>query len=118
MIDLQAQRESNRRVVLAQGSEKPDLAGLRIGDVELVGAEAAGSAPDAFAERNHLLVFGELDLGRQRQAVGIARDHGVEVLIDEAFQAGAVTGSGGLRRLGVQCGERHQDRCENPHNGQ
>ena len=109
MIDLEAQRDRDRRVIFPQRSEEADLAGLRIGDVELVCTEAAGSAPDAFAERNHLFVFGELDLGRERQTIGIARDHGVEILIDEAFQAGAITGSGGLGRFGVER-EGHQEK--------
>ena len=95
MIDLEAQSEGHGCIVLTQCSQETNLTGLRIGDVELVSAKTIGGAPDTLAKRNHLFVFRELDLGRKRQAIRIAGDQRIQILVYESFQAGPVTGWGG-----------------------
>ena len=111
VIDLHPQCERDRIVVLAQCTQKPHLACLRIADHQFVCADSVSCAPDAFAERNRLFVFGELDLGRERQTVRIARDHRIEILVDEAFQTHSITRPSGFRRLSLQ---RHGRERENP----
>ena len=68
-----------------------DLAGGRIGDVEPVGALARHRIPEAVAQRQPLTVLGELDVRRHRQPLRILRHQRVEILVDEADQARAIT---------------------------
>ncbi len=103
---LEAKAQHHRRVVLLRHADETDLAGLRIGDVDLVAAHRRRRAPKPFAELQGDAVFGELDALGRGQSRRITFCERCEILIDEADEAGAVAG---LSRAGGRRGPAGQD---------
>ena len=46
--------------------------------------------PEPVAEVDALIVLGVLDVGGKRQALGIVRDHGGQILVDQVLETRAV----------------------------
>jgi len=84
--------------VLLDRSEVAHLAGLGIGEIQLVGSERDSLAPHAIAQLQLLTIFGVAGVARKRELRRIVRGQRVQVLIDESFKARPVTGFGGPGR--------------------
>src|SRR5262249_45778424 len=95
--DLQAQRERGQRAVglrlaaEAHRADEGDLLCLDVRHVELVLALAGHVVPQALmAEGQADAVLGEDHVVREQVVGNLVRLHGVQVLVDEAFEAGTV----------------------------
>jgi hypothetical protein len=84
--------------VLIQHAHESHLAGLGIGEIELVAHERDVGTPHAVVELQGLAVFGVARVLGQRQLGRIVRGQRVQVLINESFQTRPVGGIGGPRR--------------------
>ena len=60
---------------------------------EAIGSLARHAVPEAIGQFQLLAVFGEADIFRQGQWLRIMSHHGVEIPVDEIFQANAVAGA-------------------------
>ena len=115
-LNAQAQAHQQRRAGFVHGSHEGHFTGFRIGEDVLVVADALDGFPEAVAEFHGLIVLGVLDVGRERQALGIVRHQRREVLIDHAFQTRAIAierdGPGGSVRVGSKHERGGRNRAE------
>ena len=86
------------------GAHKDHLAELRVGEDVLVVADALHGFPEAVAEFHGLILLGVLHVGRERQALGIVRHQGRQVLVHHVFETSTIAieldGPGGCVRVG------------------
>jgi len=112
----QPQGHHRRHAVLPDRHERRDMTCRNVRHHAPVAAAPVDAAPLAVAGVQLLAVLGEAESGRDRQPVGIVRDHGVEPAVDLALQAVAVAGDGRRgwrgrdhgRRIGAAGGERRE----------
>ena len=120
-LDAETKAHQQRRASFLHGAHERDLAEFRIGEDVLVVAEARGGLPEAVADLDHLIVLGVHHVFRQRQPLGIVRDDGGQILVDDAFETGAIAvernGSGGRiharsEAAGEDGSRHHGEGCE------
>src|SRR5688500_5220243 len=102
------QREHGRRAVFTNAAQESDATRVGIADEKAVATPGAERSPQTIAQLQLLPVLGELGVPRERQALWIVRDGGIQVLIDESFQARAVAELRGIRRNSLRMWPRAQ----------
>ncbi len=113
MPHFQTQGQHRGNVGFADAAEEGHVARFGVGHEHLIRALRRERAPKAVPQLQGLAVLRELHALRERQPMRIVRKCGIEVLADEAFEAGPV--AGGRCGAGGACecraaGENHGHR--------
>ena len=77
-------------MILFDGAEERDLSRRHVGYEKAVVALRAQRVPEPVADHELLAVFRETRTGCERHGARLIGDHGVEVAIDETFEARAI----------------------------
>src|SRR5580698_2835665 len=88
--DLETGGENGQMSILIRNTQKTDLAGLRVVDINLVCPPAVGGLPQTFPELHLDVVLGVPDVRCVRQLGWVVCGDGAHILIDEAIEASAV----------------------------
>jgi hypothetical protein len=95
-LDAQPHGHQEKAGLFAHCPHPPRLAADWIREIVVICAASRHRFPKTVADRHDLLLLGVLHVGRQWQPLRVVCLDSIEILIDEAFQAGtiAVRGNG------------------------
>ncbi len=102
----QVERKHRGQVRFPDGAQKRHVSRIDVIDEHPVPTLGGECAPQPVAQFELLAVLGELHIRRKRRLVRVVREHGIEVLVHDPFQAASVA------RRRVDLATRQQDSAE------